>query len=139
MKATILNLTQHATTEPQIADGVADLTPEDKAALRQIITFDSLPDQAEIEARAKAVADLIADNGVINDKYAKAEGAMIGGAMYLIVPLIKALQIKTKEGKPLKLLFSYTARKAKEELSPDGKSNIVKHEFLHAGFVEARL
>jgi cell wall assembly regulator SMI1 len=41
----ILNLTQHATTEPQIADGVVDLTPEDNAKLKQIITFEEETNQ----------------------------------------------------------------------------------------------
>ena len=80
----ILNLTQHSATAEQLVYGVRDLTGEDLATLKRLLTFNDLPTKAEIRERAEKITQL-----------AKAAGAgtvMIGGADYLLPEL--TIQLK---------------------------------------------
>ncbi len=91
----ILNLTQHAATPEQIAEGVVDLPRDAAAALRQALTFDSLPTREEIQSRAReiaALAALYASGEDREDGKGFALSAMIGGAPWLMGPLSEALR-----------------------------------------------
>jgi len=117
----ILNMTQHAMTPDQIADGACEPTPEIKARIVALLTFTTLPAPAEITLRASSLARIAKEVG--------ATGALIGGAPYLMGSLELALEFEGIEP-----LYSYTERRAVEEHQPDGsvkKSQV----FAHVGFV----
>lgn len=115
----IINLTQHLATQEQASSGVIE--PEEKSAVRSALTFGSLPTADEIEARAKALAEIAADSG--------ATAAMIGGAPYLMSALERAL---TQRG--ITPVYAFSVRESVETTAPDGavvKTNV----FRHVGFV----
>lgn len=128
----ILNLTQHAATEEQIAAGVRDLPELSAAALRILLTFTSLPDADDVRARAEQIADLAALNASPEDR-GNEEGfalsAMIGGAPYLMAPLEVALR---EVG--IDPLYAFSTRESVEEVQPDSSVRKV-NVFRHAGFV----
>ena len=80
----ILNLTQHYATEDQIKAGVYDLQGEALTELKKLLNFSSLPDSEEVNARAEKIA-------AIASQTQKTGLVMIGGALWLMYPLIKAL------------------------------------------------
>lgn len=105
----IKNLTQHAPTVDQ-----ACVTAVDPAAL-EFLNFSTPPSVEEIETRAYALA-------------CRANGykfAMVGGAPYLMGPLVAALH---QAG--VQPLFSFTERKSVEKTLPDGtvqKTSVFAH------------
>jgi len=118
----IINLTQHQATQEQIAEGVVDLND---LRIYQLLTFDQLPENYEIIIdRAETLAEIAEKAG--------AEGAMIGGAPYLMAPLENAL---LKKG--IVPMYAFSVRESREELLPDGtvkKVNI----FRHSGFITVK-
>lgn len=120
----ILNLTQHAATAEQVAQGVIDLTGDDLAAMKALLTFVGLPSAETIYDRAYEVAKLAQSEGV--------ESVMIGGAPFFMGALERALQ---KRG--IKPLYAFSERVSVEKVI-DGV--VVKtNEFKHIGFVEVWL
>lgn len=117
----ILNLTQHAATAEQVAQGVIDLTGDDLATMKSLLTFVGLPSAETIYDRAYEVAKL-AD-------VCDVELVMIGGAPFFMGALERALQ---KRG--IKPLYAFSERVSVEKIV-DGV--VVKtNEFKHIGFVE---
>lgn len=123
---TILNLTQHPASSDQLEAGVVDLPPTVRAQLRQLLTFDSLPDTALVSFRARTLAALAA-------AHAQPPGGqcMIGGAPYLMAPLTFALR-----SHGLTPVFAFSVRESTEERQPDG-SVAKRSVFRHIGFVAA--
>ena len=124
----ILNLTQHAATPEQLADGVRDLPDDLRAALVQALTVDDLPSKAEILARCQDVVNICfateADNAP--------DVVMIGGAPWLMGPLAHEL----REQVGCRCLFAFSKREAIETTGPDG--SVKKFStFRHAGWIEA--
>ena len=122
----ILNLTQHAATAEQIAQGVGDLNPHhgEIQQLKNLLTFDSLPSAETVYERAYTIAALAQSYFV--------DVAMIGGAPYLMGALERALN---KVG--IKPLYAFSERVSVEKIV-DGV--VVKtNEFKHIGFVEVWL
>lgn len=68
----IINLTQHASTAEQKAEGVMDAF--DQNFIKELLTFTSVPTPAEIKSRAETLAEIATNAG--------ADAAMIGGAPY---------------------------------------------------------
>ena len=131
----ILNLTQHAATGEQIAAGVVDLPADAAAALRQALTFETLPAPDDIEERAEWIAALAAENASAEDRGDQngfATEAMIGGAPWLMGPLTDALQ---EQG--INAVFAFSVREVEEREESDGSVRKVA-VFRHAGFVPAR-
>ena len=132
----IINLTQHAATPEQIADGVVDLPPDLRATLTKLLAFDTLPTIHVIVERAQAIALLAAtwlDSQPHPDKYghggtALAE-ALIGGAPFLMTPLEHTLIDHALEP-----VYAFSKRVSVEEPQPDGSVRKV-NVFKHAGFV----
>ena len=116
----ILNLTQHAATPDQIAAGVVE--PADKELVQALITFDELPSAKEVEAKAKALAQMAGYDGY--------DTVMIGGAPYFMAPLEKALR---EQG--IKPLYAFSKRESVEEKQADGSVKKIQM-FRHAGWVE---
>ena len=83
----ILNLTQHAATPEQLAAGVVDLTPAQRAVVSQILTFETLPSRPVIQSRARLLAQAAADDSSMVGEVGPFDAAMIGGAPYLMGPL----------------------------------------------------
>jgi hypothetical protein len=115
----VINLTQHPSTPEQ---EVEDLTGEDLAKLKSLLTFHSLPTRLQVVVRAEEIADLALKH--------RADDAMIGGAPYLMEPLCIALR---RNG--IVPLFAFSLRESVETPLPDGsvkKSQV----FRHLGFVD---
>lgn len=115
----IINLTQHTATEEQARAGVFE--PTDKKAVQALLTFASLPTQAEITARATALAGIAQE--------ANATHAMVGGAGYLMPALETALKAFG-----IAPLHAFSVRESIEETQDDG-SVVKKNVFRHVGFV----
>ena len=132
----IINLTQHPATLDQIAAGVIDLPALLATRVRELLTFNSLPTQAEIQERAECLAHLAgrADLDLpVSDSQAGVpfRSAMIGGAPYLMSALESALRDAC-----IQPVYAFSVRASTEEVQLDGtvrKINI----FRHAGFVSA--
>ncbi len=116
----ILNLTQHAATQDQVASGVVE--PADKHLVQALITFDALPDAMELRAKATALAQMAA--------YDRFDTVMIGGAPFFMAPLEKALRERN-----IKVLYAFSQRESVDEMQKDGSVRKT-HVFRHAGFVE---
>ncbi len=129
----IINLTQHAATAEQVAVGVVDLPAEQREALIDALTFESIPDAGEIRARAHDIAELACFNGLGGDDGDDPfpSHAMIGGALWLMAPLAKELRLRSIEP-----VFAFSVRETEEKVQPDGSVKKVAI-FRHAGFVQA--
>ena len=90
----IINLTQHAASAAQKGGGVVDLQGDYLLALKDALTFDSLPTHEELESRAEYIAQLAITNGLAVDDHEDNpvfSAAMIGGAPFFMKPLHDAL------------------------------------------------
>ena len=149
--AIILNLTQHSATKEQHEEGVIDLTPEFQSKLKSLLTFNNLPTSVEIKSRADEIYALIVEfatsgnspikdeaeglideDGLVNESEFKKFGFrfMIGGAPYLMGPLVRELSFLGE------CIFAFSKRVSIEVAEPDG-SITKKSIFKHAGFVPA--
>jgi hypothetical protein len=113
----IKNLTQHKPTQEQY-DGNGGVTGVDEDAVA-LLNFSAPPSVEEIHERAAALAALAVGF----------ESAMVGGAPYLMGPLVAAL--KAVGVQPL---FSFTERKSEEQQLPDGSVKKVS-VFAHVAWV----
>ena len=129
----IINLTQHAATAEQVAVGVVDLPAEQREALIDALTFESIPDAEEIRDRAHDIAELACFNGLGGDDGDDPfpSHAMIGGALWLMAPMAKELRLRSIEP-----VFAFSVRETEEKVQPDGSVKKVAI-FRHAGFVQA--
>lgn len=139
----ILNLTQHTATPEQIAAGVVEPTPEQRAEIVRLLTFDELPDSDDIRDRAYELA-LIARQ-IIDAKFAQMSReerdlelrhgsgicAMIGGAPFLMAALADELAKVS-----IHALFAFSMRESIEDVQPDGSVRKTA-VFRHKGFVPA--
>lgn len=125
----ILNLTQHAATPEQLAAGVVDLTPAQRAVVSQILTFETPPSRPVIQTRARLLAQAAADDSSMVGEVGPFDAAMIGGAPYLMGPLEDALRDLC-----IVPLYAFSKRESMETIGSDGsvtKTNV----FRHGGFV----
>ena len=118
----IVNLTQHTSSADQMAAGVVDLPEADRANVSALLTFDDLPGDDEVAHRAAAIAAVVAHS---------CDCAMIGGAPYLMAPLIVALRAVGVEP-----VFAFSRRESTEIVQPDGSARKTA-VFRHAGWVRA--
>ena len=128
----ILNLTQHSATTDQLVAGVVDLPADQQQALKQLLTFDTLPDLGELKDRAMKVAQLalrfFEAQGVETGNRRNKPIAMIGGAPFFMATLEWALL-----GDYIKPVYAFSQR-VSVETQPE--SGVVKtSEFKHMGFV----
>ena len=137
----ILNLTQHQATPEQIEAGVYNpLQPE---AIKEALTFNTLPSKQEIEVKALTLSAIAAEEVYwqLLKTRAKSEEqldiesqmlgmqVMVGGAPYLMPYLEKALKDVN-----LKAVYAFSKRESVEIVIADGsvKKTAV---FKHLGFV----
>jgi len=120
----IMNFTQHTPTPEQREAGVYD--PERIEEIRELLTFDEIPDQEEIGLRATRLTEIALEER----EKTGADKAMIGGALFLMFPLHLFLVL---EG--ITPVYAFSKRMVEETTNPDG-SVVKKQIFRHAGFVE---
>lgn len=119
----ILNLTQHAATPEQIADGVVDMNAEDRLHLADLLTFEEPPAGGALIFRAVEIMTMAV-------KYAPAgECVMLGGAPYFM-PVLDAMSRQFG----FKPVYAFSKRESIENVMPDG-SVVKRAVFRHAGFV----
>ena len=114
----MINLTQHTATADQLAAGVVDLSPADRARLIVLLTVATVPTLADIRARCQAIADLAVGH----------DTAMVGGAPWMAAPLEAALWVV--DCVPF---YAFSIRESAEAVV-DGKT-VKTSVFRHAGFV----
>jgi hypothetical protein len=119
----IMNFTQHTPTAEQREAGVYD--PERIGEIRELLTFDEIPDQEEISYRAMVLANIAARES----KKTGAKQVMIGGAPYLM-PLLHLYL----EKRGLVPVYAFSKRISEETVNPDGTVT-KKQIFRHIGFV----
>ena len=125
----IINLTQHELT-PEQREFIDIECHVDRQKVKDLLTFTKLPTQLQILHRAVDLANIVR-NIVDQDEHINLFLVLIGGAPYLMKPLIE--ELKEIGVTPV---FSYTDRVSVETMQPDG--SIVKTQvFKHLGFVEA--
>lgn len=126
----ILNLTQHPATPEQVQAGVVDLEGEQLQFLKDLLTFEEIPDSQEIQRRA----DILAEFGSFyepenNGNPIPVGRVMIGGAPFFMGALEKALRERG-----VTPMYAFSKRESIEKTMPDGtvrKTNV----FKHVGFV----
>ena len=118
----ILNLTQHQASKEQVEAGVVE--PDDKDAVKALLTFDSAPSAEEIEERARKLVQ-------IAGYHAGTAGflVLIGGAPYLMAALERHL--RASQYAPV---YSFSERNVVEQVQPDGSTRKVA-VFRHTAFV----
>jgi hypothetical protein len=150
MEKVIINLTQHSASVEQRDAGVINLPQPYRSELAKLLTFNELPAADEIKDRAVGIVDLVVNFCMDNNSPVREEikdmlkngeldevefkklnlGFMIGGALWLMKPLIEEL---SKIGTPL---FAFTKRVVEEVKLPDGSIE-KKAIFKHEGFIPA--
>lgn len=120
----ILNLTQHNSTQDQLATNIVDLPVDFKTALVAAITFPAVYTKTDLESAAGKVYELVRDYvPYLLDGF---EGAMIGG-MPSFMPVLEATLIS----KGIRVGYACTERQSIDK-EVDGK--IIKTAvFVHAG------
>lgn len=118
----IYNLTQHSLTEEQKKDNIQELPAPLSKQVRELLTFIAPPTLADVQQRAEQLAELAVTAG--------AEGAMLGGAPFLMAQLTQSLKQRG-----VRTYFSFSLRRSKEVHQPDGR--VEKHSvFSYEGLVE---
>ncbi len=123
---TIINMTQHNASPDQRGAGVVDFGAN-AHIMKGLLTFVRLPTSSQVLARAVALVDLLQANHDIYD----VDSVMIGGAPYLMAPLVSQL---TAAG--YKPVFAYTDRVSVDVVQADGSIKKTAM-FKHLGFVDA--
>lgn len=123
----ILNLTQHLATPDQIDQGVLDLSPDHRAQVQELLTFEELPSETHILLRADTLVMLA--NRLC--KEAGTNRVMIGGAPWVITPLVNFFKYTR-----LIPLFAFSKRIVTEESDGQGGTRKVS-TFRHEGWIEA--
>ena len=123
---TILNLTQHKATPAQIEDGVIDVTKVHMDVLKGALTFDTMPDYDDysIKERCDVLVFLV-------NNYRGVETVMIGGAPWLMSPLVFAMH---KAG--VSVVYAYSERVSEESMDPDTGIVHKTNVFKHVGLIE---
>ena len=117
----ILNLTQHLPTDEQLSAGVVNYVRHDY--VRELLTINDLPDYDDLRLRAVRLAKIALESD--------AQGAMIGGAPYLMSHLeaeLKAVGIVP--------MYAFSKRVSVDVVGNDG---VVRKDsvFKHLGFYSA--
>ena len=114
----VYNLTQHFKTEAQ--SNVIEPTPEVKEIIKNLLTFEEIPDLKEMNKRAIALLKLI-PSGI--------RGVMIGGAPFFMTVLHR--QLVDHGYYPY---YAFSKRVSKDIVTKDGVVKKVS-SFKHLGYV----
>lgn len=124
-KKVIVNLTQHPATPEQIAQGVVELDPEDRAECARLLTFDELPTDEDLWVRADQLVELVKCSPISEPGC----WVMIGGAPFFMESLATLL----RRGGYCPV-FAFSRRESVEQVQADGSVRKVA-VFRHMGFV----
>lgn len=114
----MINLTNFPASPAQEAQGVVNMSNEDRSAVRELLTFNRIPSAEERQERVEKVAD-------IAEKYGEKE-AMIGGAPYILSDLESELSSRGIEP-----CYSFSERISVDRQNPDGsvtKTSVFEHK-----------
>ncbi len=114
-------------TPEQIEAGVVEPSPEVKARIQELLTFDEPPDPAEIIRRAEEFAAL-AYYEIVTAEY-DSETVMIGGAPFFISALERELMFRGMDP-----VYAFSMRESIDQAQEDGSVRKVA-VFRHLGFV----
>lgn len=132
----ILNLTQHPSTPEQEAQLVVE-PRRCKDEIKNLLTFDEIPTNQEIESRAKELARIAASEAAMYAGDSETEvwitRVMIGGAPYFMGALEKAILECPDWG--FRPVYAFSKRESEDIPQPDGSIKKVL-VFRHTGFVE---
>lgn len=118
----ILNLTQHEATPEQEEAGVKDLPVRAREELKNLLTFNQIPDREQLWDRAREVVKLAAE-------HQGHDQVMLGGAPFFMSVLEAEL-----EDEGFTPMYAFSERVSMEQIQDDGsvrKTNV----FKHIGFV----
>jgi hypothetical protein len=101
--------------------GCVELPEELQNEVRNLITFNEIPSDCEMRARAVRVAEIATESG--------ADSAMIGGAPYFQRYLEEELLVRGVEP-----VFAFSKRESVESIQEDGSVQKT-FVFRHTGFV----
>ena len=125
----VINLTQHLATADQAAAGVVDLSPEERAHLSSLLTFEEVPTAEEISDRADALSFWVMLTLRHNPRFAGVHAAMIGGAPWFMGPLADGVQ-----SAGFTPVFAFSRRESVDAPQPDGTVRKTA-VFRHSGWV----
>jgi hypothetical protein len=120
LKRVVLNFTQHEPTADQLEQ--FDICSTDHDVVKELLTFQEIPDQDEMDDRATKLARIALDEGI--------SYAMIGGAPYFMTHL----EYRMYSHAHYFPVYAFSKREVTETTDDDG--NTVKNMvFKHEGFV----
>jgi hypothetical protein len=129
----ILNLTQHVVTPEQEAQLVVEPRMT-KEKIRKLLTFEEIPTNEEIEARANELARIAVSEASMyageTDNEVWITRVMIGGAPFFMGALEKA--VRDCGFTPV---YAFSKRESEDVPQPDGSVKKIQ-VFRHIGFVE---
>lgn len=126
-----INLTQHNASAEQINEGTWIDNGESSQEIKNLITFEDIPNMSIISYRATLLTEKAFIALIKADPNHMCEWtAMIGGAPYLMGPLENALK---KWG--ITPVYSFSKRVSTEFTNPNGEV-IKTNTFKHIGFIE---
>lgn len=130
----VLNLTQHVATQPQIDEGVIEPRTEVKEFIKELLSFDDIPSQKELEDRSHDLSLLAAMYDLYEcddtDLELYPDAVMLGGA-----PFFMGVLERWCMSQGLVVLYAFSQRESVDEVMPDG-SVVKKAIFTHKGFVQ---
>lgn len=132
-----INLTQHSITEEQKVAGACELTTS-KNVITELLTFNELPSDRELQQRARALAALAQEEcgKKLRELHYNSNVyiyAMIGGAPYFMSHVEAAFKERG-----VNYAYAFSKRESVEEVLTDGtvkKTSV----FRHAGWIDKRV
>lgn len=145
--AGFINLTQHELTQEQILEltskghEILTLTESQQTEVKQLLNFEDIPSEQEMEFRANKIAQIVSD--VVDASKYTITSVMIGGAPYFMSKLQHAIQGmeinyqgKHDLGICVSCYYSFTKRVSQEHVNAQGET-VKTSVFKHIGFVQA--
>lgn len=131
MEKLFINLTQHNASAEQLLEGEWVLKGQSFPEVRELLTFNDIPNKDIIKDRANKLAQWALSLLVqVDPDHNKEWYVLIGGAPYLMSNLENTLN---RWSTPV---YSFSKRESIETLQSDG--SVVKTSiFKHVGFIEA--
>lgn len=129
----ILNLTQHVASAEQIENGVIEPSSDMKQLICELLTFNHIPSQEELENRAHDLSHIAAGYDINNTDDGIGElfpnAVMLGGAPFFMSTLERWC-----ESVGVTVLYAFSERISIDSVQENGEV-IKRSVFKHKGFV----